>query len=67
MNHADERLLKLVNALITEYEDTLEEEYDLTINDKKEIDSRMKLFKEGKMKIHTVEEVRKKIMKQLGK
>lgn len=67
VNKADDRLLELVNALIEKYEETLEEEYELSAADKKEIDKRMKLYKEGKMKTHTPEEVRKKIMKQLAR
>lgn len=64
---ADERLLKLVHALITKYEETVEDEYELAPAEKKEIDKRMKLYTMGKMKTHSIEEVRKKIKQQLKK
>ena len=67
VNKADDRLLKLVNALIKEYESTLEDDYSLSTADKKDIDKRMKLYDQGKMKTMTVSDVKKKVMKRLKK
>lgn len=62
LDRADEKLIKLVSALINEYEESSKEESLMTSSQKKEVDRRLKLHKEGKLEYYTFEEVKKSIL-----
>ena len=63
---ADDRLLRLIEALAVSYqEEEVEEEFELTEAQKKELDKRLQRYKEGKMKFYTWEEVEAKLEKLL--
>lgn len=64
VDHADERLLKLVYALMTEYESSV---YEFTVEEKKEIYRRSKELKSGKIKGVSLEDAVKKARRSLKK
>lgn len=62
LDNADDKLIKLVSALINQYEESSKEDSLITPSQKREIDRRLKLHKEGKQKYYTFEEVKKSIL-----
>ncbi len=64
VDHADERLLKLVYALMTEYEAST---FEFTVEEKKEIYRRSKELKSGKVKGVSLEDAVKKARRSLEK
>lgn len=64
---ADSKLLKLVNELINDYEDTDDNQSVLTKEQKKEVDRRLQLHKEGKLKYYTLSEIKKSILSKSKK
>lgn len=65
LDHADERILKMVYALLKEYQKTPDSESLMTDAQKVEIDRRWKLHKSGKSKSYTIEEMRQHITAKL--
>lgn len=62
---ADDRLLRLIEALTVSYQEEDEEEFELTDVQKRELDRRLQRYKEGNMKFYTWEEVEEKLYKLL--
>ncbi|HYG52841.1 MAG TPA: addiction module protein [Flavobacteriales bacterium] len=62
LDRADDKLVQLVSALIDKYEESSKGESLMTPAQKKEVDRRLKLHKEGKLKYYTFEEVKKSIL-----
>jgi putative addiction module component (TIGR02574 family) len=57
---ADDRLLRLIEALVVSYQEDVTEE-KLTDVQKKELDRRLQRYNEGKTVFHTWEEVEAKL------
>ena len=64
INHADERILKAVYAMLKEYEDTPGEKSMLSDKQYEVIEGRWKNHKNGKSKSYSLEEVKKRLQKQ---
>lgn len=64
INHADERILKVVYAMLKEYEDTPGEKSVLSEKQYELIEGRWKNHKSGKSKSYSLEEVKKRLHKQ---
>lgn len=64
INHADERILKAVYAMLKEYEDTPGEKSVLSEKQYELIEGRWKNHKNGKSKSYPMGEVKLRIQKQ---
>jgi len=64
INHADDRILKAIYAMLKEYEDTPAEKSVLSDKQYEEIERRWKNHKSGKSKSYSLEEVKKRLQKQ---
>lgn len=62
LDSADDKLIKLVSALIDQYEESSREESLMTPSQKKEIDRELVLHKKGKQTYYTLEEIKKTIL-----
>ena len=67
LNQADERMLKVVYAMLKEYENIPDQKSALSDEQYKEMEKRLKNYKSGKSKGYTVEQVRQHVKKQLVK
>ena len=67
LNNADERMLKVVYAMLKEYENRPAQKSVLSDEQYKEMEKRLKNYKSGKSKGYTVEQVRQHVKKQLHK
>lgn len=67
IEHADERILKVVYAMLKEYEKNEDSTSWLTEEQKLEIDKRWENHKKGKSKSYSVEEAKKFVKAQLKK
>ena len=65
LNNADERMLKIVYAMLKEYEDTPAQKSVLSDEQYQEMEKRLKNYKNGKSKGYTIEQVRQHVKKQL--
>ena len=63
----DAGFLKAVYALFKEYAVNYDSDYELSSEDKMELDHQRKLHKAGKTKSYTVTEVRKMVLSKLKK
>lgn len=61
VNKADDRLLKLVNALMNEYEETESDESLMSDLQKKELDKRLNLHKQGKLQYYSLSQIKKSL------
>ena len=64
VEHADERLLKMVYALMTEYESS---EYEFSVEEKRETYGHSRELKSGKSKGISIEDALKRARKSLKK
>jgi hypothetical protein len=62
LDGADDKLIKLVSALINQYEESSKEESLMTDAQKKEIDRELVLHKKGNQTYYTLEEIKKSIL-----
>lgn len=67
IDHADDRILKAIYAMLREYEKAEATPSVLTESQKKEIDRRWENHKSGKSKSYTIDEVNKYIKTRLKK
>jgi putative addiction module component (TIGR02574 family) len=67
IDHADDRILKAIYAMLKEYEKAEATESLLTEEQKKEIDRRWENHKNGKSKSYTIDEVNKQLKARLKK
>lgn len=65
LKNADDRLLKMIFALMREYEDA--EDFDIPLSELKKAEKNLKLYKQGKMKGLSVSDVNARIRKRLKK
>jgi len=63
ISNADERILKVVYAMLKEYEDTPGEKSVLTEKQYELIEKRWKNHKNGKSKSYTIEQVKQRLHK----
>ena len=63
INHADERILKVVYAMLKEYEETPEEKSMLSDKQYELIEGRWKKHKNGKSKSYSLEEIKQRLQK----
>ncbi len=67
LNNADERMLKVVYAMLKEYENTPVQKSVLSDEQYKEMQKRLKNYRNGKSKGYTIEQVSQHVKKQLVK
>lgn len=67
IDNADERILKVVYAMLKEYEKAETTTSPLTVDQKKEIDRRWENHESGKSKSYTIDEVNKYVKTRLKK
>ena len=67
IDNADERILKVVYAMLREYEKTETTTFLITEDQKKEIDQRWENHKSGKSKSYSIDEVNKYVKARLKK
>lgn len=64
IEHADERILKAVYAMLKEYGDEPDVKSGLSEGQYREIEKRWQNYKNGKHKSHTLEEVKQRLQKR---
>jgi putative addiction module component (TIGR02574 family) len=67
LDNADERMRKVVYAMLKEYENTPAQKSVLSDEQYKEMEKRLKNYKSGKSKGYTIAQVREHVKKQLVK
>ena len=67
LDNADERILKMVYALLKEYKDTSKTDSLLTATQQAEIEKRWEHYKNGKSKSYTIAEVKQHVKSRLAK
>jgi hypothetical protein len=67
INHADDRILKAVYAMLKEYEDSPAQKSVLTDEQYKEMERRLRNHKNGNSKSYSMDEVKLHIKKKLLK